>query len=182
MTRATVVESFQAVATALYASVGMIPCAMKYSLVGSGRALDVDSETRLTRSDITAADLEDVGRLDQRLLGFRRPEDHRWWLHSMTGFIYRDGRDVVGYAYVDGGYIAPALAVDERTVCRVVAGVADSIETSTVETGIWGSSRQLFQMLITAGFRIEISRYSLIYASSAGALPASYIGHSDWLP
>jgi GNAT superfamily N-acetyltransferase len=125
--RACEVESFQSVATALYVSVGRHPCAVRYYLNGppnAGRLPPRDSA--MSRAPMTPDDLADVEALDARLLGFRRSEDHKWWLGRMTGQVYRRGGEMVGYAYVDDGWIAPALAVDEATLSAIVADVLRS--------------------------------------------------------
>jgi hypothetical protein len=179
--RSTAVESFQAVAQALYAGVGMVPRADKVSLVGESVTSDSPS-IRLSRSELTTADLGAIDALDERILGFRRPDDHRWWVRSMTGLAYRDGGVIVGYAYVDDDYVAPALADDESTLAAIFIDAAAMAHSLTVRTHTWRASGTLFRTLIAAGFRVVPSRYSIVYASSAGPLPDSYISHADWLP
>jgi hypothetical protein len=179
--RSTAVESFQAVAQALYAGVGMVPRADKVSLVGESVTSDSPS-IRLSRSELTTADLGAIDALDERILGFRRPDDHRWWMRSMTGLAYRDGGVIVGYAYVDDDYVAPALADDESTLAAIFIDAAAMAHSLTVRTHTWRASGTLFRTLIAAGFRVVPSRYSIVYASSAGPLPDGYISHADWLP
>jgi GNAT superfamily N-acetyltransferase len=182
--RATEVESFQSIATALYASAGMAPCAVKCNVSGPGRADDMPlSGPDLVRGPISEDDAPVVDMLDEQVIGFRRPEDHRWWNDRMTGLLYRRGREAVGYAYVDNGYIAPALAIDEATLTSIVADIARTADQpSQLKTAIWGTSGALLSGLLRAGWRIEESRYTSLYLSSRGPLPPNYISHAGWLP
>ena len=178
------VEGFQSVATALYAQTGMSPCAVRYFLTGPGRTdQEAVQQHRFTRVALSTDDLPDVNHLDAQLLGFTRAEDHRWWLSAMSGHAFRHDGALVGYAYVDDGWIAPALAVDEATVGAMIANlVADTRIPSEMRTSIFGTSGALFRELLGAGWRIEESNYSFIFLSNAGPLPPSYITHAAWLP
>ena len=184
--RATVVESFQPVSTGLYASLGMTPRAIKYWLSGLSRPQRLPHlPGDMDRTRMSVADLDDVDRLDQTVLGFVRRSDHRWWAEAGTpAWAYRRGDDLVAYAYVDEGYIGPALAADEATLCSVVADlVGTSPSPSSMAINVCGDAGAVFRMLVDAGARIDdASRYRFVYCSSSGPLPSSYIHHSDWLP
>ena len=147
----------------------------------NGLRFEVDGSD-LARAPMEEADIEEVCSLDKRSLGFSRADDHRWWMKEMRGFTYRRGREMVGYACLDGGWISPALSTDEETLVAIFADLSVVVEKDEVETAIFGGSRVLFQALLGAGFRIGPSKYSTVYASSHGPLPANYVLHSDWLP
>jgi GNAT superfamily N-acetyltransferase len=181
-TIATMVESFNRAATGLYASEGMIPLTPKYWVTASTDAVQLPGASGLRRSEMTRDDSGSVASLDRDLLGFTRGEDHRWWMESMRGFTYRLDDRLVGYAYVDDGWIAPALAVDEPTLISLFMDLAKLVDKDEVETAVLSTSRQLLRALLRSGFRIGPSTYSSVYASSGGTLPASYILHADWLP
>lgn len=183
--RATVVESFQPVSTGLYASFGITPRAIKYWLSGVTKPDGLPSLTPdLGKTEMVETDLDDVAALDRRLLGFGRVADHAWWREAGTpSWVYRRGGDLAAYAYVDGGFVGPVLAVDEETLCSVVADrIRDADDPSACSVNISGSSRLVFRMLVDAGARIDDAKYRYIYCSSSDALPPSYIHHSDWLP
>jgi GNAT superfamily N-acetyltransferase len=184
--RATVVESFQPVSTGLYASLGMTPRAIKYWLSGLRRPGTLPPlPADLRKTQMSDADLDDVDGLDRTLLGFTRRADHRWWSEAgAQRWVYRRGGDLVAYAHVDDGYVGPALATDEETLCSVVADlVGTAPEPSAVTVNICGDSGAVFRMLVDAGARIDTgSTYRLVYCSSSGPLPSSYIHHADWLP
>jgi GNAT superfamily N-acetyltransferase len=184
--RATVVESFQPVSTGLYASLGMTPRAIKYWLTDLSRPETLPRLPGDLRSTATSAgDLGDIDELDRTVLGFARPLDHRWWVEAGSpGWVYRRGDDLVAYAYVDEGYVGPALATDEETLCSVVADlVRTSPEPGGMAVNICGDAGPVFRMLVNAGARIDQeAKYRFVYCSDTGPLPPSYIHHSDWLP
>jgi GNAT superfamily N-acetyltransferase len=183
---ATVVESFQPASTGLYASVGMSPQAIKYWLSGVSRPGSLPPlPSNLHREQLTRTDQVEVDALDRAVLGFARPADHRWWIQADTPcWSYRDGSNVVAYAYVDGDVVGPALAADQRTLCAVVADLVGTAEDpAAMSVNICGNSAEVFRMLIEAGARVDdTSSYRFVYCSSDGPLPASYLHHSDWLP
>ncbi len=182
---ATVVESFQPVSTGLYASVGMTPRAIKYWLSGATRLDALPEPTAdIQRAEMTRADLTELGELDRAVLGFTRTADHEWWASTdMARWVYRHGTDLVAYAYVDDGYIGPALATDEATLCAVVADIMRTAEDPAgVTANIYGDSDAVFQMLVNAGCRIDEAAYRFVYASNTGPPPPSSISNSDWLP
>jgi hypothetical protein len=161
----------------------MIPCAPKYWLVAASDQLKPSADTdTLTRTAMTEDDIDQVSSLDRRILGFSRAADHRWWMESMQGYTYTVDRRMVGYAYVDDGWISPALAVDESMLIALFDDLVQVVEKDEVETAIFGTSAKLFRALIQSGFRIGASKYSSVYSSSEGPPPASYVLHADWLP
>jgi GNAT superfamily N-acetyltransferase len=184
--RATAVESFQSVSTGLYASFGMAPRSLKYWVTDLRHAERLPAlPPSVTRTRASDADIAAIDGLDRKVLGFGRPADHAWWRkEGQACFSYRRGDDLVAYAYADGGFIGPALAVDQDVLS---AAVADLIRTSddpkTAVVNVSGDSDQLFRMLVEAGGRIDDNDvYRFVYCSSAGPLPSSYVHHSDWLP
>ncbi len=183
---ATVVESFQPVSTALYATFGITPRSAKYWLSGVSRPEALpDLPGDLSKAAMSEADLDAITDLDRRILGFSRLADHRFWAGEGSGrFVYRRSGDVVAYAYVDAdGHIAPALATDEATLCVVVADMVRTRQDSaSFTTNVFGHSAALLRMLLQAGARIDDGGHRMIYCSSEGPLPPSYLSDRDWLP
>ncbi len=183
--RSTVVESFQPVSTGLYASVGIVPRSIKYWLSGISRPESLPRlDGQVRREELRAADRDDIDALDRAVLGFARTPDHAWWGAGSRGWSFRRGEALVGYAYVDDGYLGPALAIDEPTLCSVVADVVGSSDDpASMSINLSGNSRDLFRMLMQAGARIDDSApFRYVYCSNEGPLPSSYIHHADWLP
>lgn len=183
---ATVVESFQPASTGLYASVGISPQAIKYWLNGVSRLGSLRPlPGSLHRERLTEADQIDIDALDRAVLGFARAADHRWWMDANTPcWSYRHGSTLVAYAYVDGDFLGPALAVDSRTLCAVVADlIGTSEDPASMSINVCGNSTEVFRMLVEAGARVDdTTPYRFVYCSSTGPLPSSYVHHSDWLP
>ena len=184
--RATVVESFQPVSTGLYVSVGMAPRSIKYwvSEIGSPGSLPA-LPGDIHRGESSGEDLEAIEHLDRTLLGFTRPVDHTWWTESgQPCHVYRHRGELIAYAYVDDGFIGPALARDEQTLNTVVADlVRTADDPSSVSINLCNDSASVLQMLVNAGGRIDDKEpFRYVYCSSDGPLPSSYIHHSDWLP
>lgn len=184
--RATVVESFQPVSTGLYASFGMTPRAIKYWLSGvSGGDALIPLPRDLSRDDVKESDYSDIDALDRSILGFVRPADHAWWRRAGTpSWCYRRDDELVAYSYVDDSYLGPVLAIDETVLCAVVADLLRTSEDpASMSINLCGDSGGVFRMLIDAGAKIdEHDPHRFVYCSNVGALPPSYIHHSDWLP
>jgi len=184
--RATVVESFQPVSTGLYASLGMTPRSIKYWVSEIGRPGSLPAlPDDIRRSEASEGGQGQIDDLDRALLGFARPVDHSWWQAAgQACHVFRHHGELIAYAYVDDGFIGPALARDEQTLSAVVADLVRTADSpSTVSINVCNDSASVLQMLINAGGRIDDKeRFRYVYCSSDGPLPSSYIHHSDWLP
>ncbi len=186
ITRALVVESFQPVSTALYASHGITPRAVRYVLGG------LTDPRRLPRSlpaveaeEATPELIPELDALDRSCLGFARGADHAWWLGSgMKASAYRREGELVGYAYVDEeATLGPVLGADERTACAIVADQLRRFEhPDELKFQVHGNLAGIFQMLIRAGARIEPAGYRFLYCSTGDPLPSSYVHHASFMP
>ncbi len=183
---ATVVESFQPVSTGLYASVGMAPRSVKYWVGDFSRPNVLPSlPNGIIRSESTERDVADIDTLDRAIVGFSRPADHVWWTDAgQRRFSFRQGDDLIAYAYVDDGFVGPVLAVDERTLSAVAGDlIRTTDDPKRMSVNVSGDSALLFRTLLEAGGRIDDRDvYRFVYCSSVGPLAASYVHHSDWLP
>jgi GNAT superfamily N-acetyltransferase len=95
----TCAEADQLVSTGLYASLGLAPLEPIYLLRGE---IDDDALPHLPlglRARPVVA--ESVADLDTELLGYRRPQDHRFWTGGeRRGWMYEaEGGRVMGYGY-----------------------------------------------------------------------------------
>lgn len=117
-TRALITFAFNTVSQGLYACHGLYPrlpiCMFnvdrKAIPAGSGAAL------KFKKADASGSDVATLAALDVSALGISREKHHRHLLAdpAMTGFLFYDGGDCVGYAYVAAtGHIGP-LAVTRR--------------------------------------------------------------------
>jgi GNAT superfamily N-acetyltransferase len=189
ITLATMVESFQPVSTGLYARFGMAPRTPRYRLTGvrSLEALPALPEDVLVEP-MTAARIEACGELDRTLLGYRRPQDHAWWLETdATAVAYLSGSGaLIGYGYMDEeGYIGPVASGDQLLTSAIVRDLLGRLPSPEAgKLSVFGSSGVLLARLLDAGLRIgdEHGPAPFIYCSNDGAKPEpSYVGYSGYL-
>jgi len=185
LTRALVVESFQPASTGLYAGYGITPKSVRYGLTVP---TDLDRLPELP-DDVHAAsllpeDLPGIGELDAKHLGYRRPQDHAWWLDRGTGWVYRRGEQIVGYGYLDAdGGPGPALGDGEATLCAITADLLRRLDDpSSTWISVRGDTTELFGAMVRAGSRIKPTGYLYLYCSSGNPLPAPYMDFAAYLP
>ncbi len=63
--------------------------------------------------DDSAATLATLATIDRANLDFRRDVDHAWLRTEREGYLFREGRRLVGYGYVGGAYNGPFAVLDE---------------------------------------------------------------------
>jgi hypothetical protein len=171
---AVCVGSAQPVSTALYSTFGMSPRVPLYVMTGfleAGALPDgVDGDRGLEALAFEAlagrgatghGQLADhVASLDRELLGYERPQEHRFWrgLES-KGYLYFGPGDseAAGYGYVEGsGRIGP-VAVREPELLPHVLG---HLVRAVTPLGGWqvvvpGPAREAWLPLLKAGLRID---------------------------
>ena len=75
--------------------------------------------------------LEQLDRIDEALLGYRRRADHRWLISQRQGFMYlRDGKPA-GYGYV-GHWSGPFALIDENDFPAVL-GHAETVAAGSLD-------------------------------------------------
>jgi len=178
-------DSAQPISNALYSSLGIVPRAPLYRLVGRptragalpplpGGVTAVpfdraDDDRRSATGPSTAVEPsgaptqsalpEAVGELDQEILGFEHPQDHRYaGENGRLGFLYRaaDGT-AIGYGYTSAvGYLGP-VAVREASLLPAVIGHLLSALEPRGASAAWvpGAAGEVFSALIRAGLRID---------------------------
>ncbi len=131
-TRALITFTFNTVSQGLYIRHGMFPRLPLYMMSGNRSDFHAaDVEAPLETRAISAADLNVLADLDRSALGVSREKHHAYLLDdpAMKGFLFYDGQDCAGYAYVaSSGHIGP-VAVTRRdnigrafdTALRIVA-------------------------------------------------------------
>jgi GNAT superfamily N-acetyltransferase len=185
---AVCVESVQPVSTGLYATFGMTPRVPLYVMTGS---VETDSlpEAASAPGGLEAVAFEalarrgpdghatlagQVGALDRELLGFERPEEHRFWraLESMGFLYFRPGEtEPAAYGYAEGSGRLGPVAVREAALLPYVLG---HLVRAVKPLGGWqlvvpGPAREVWLPLIRAGLRIDGP--PAIYSASWGGPP-----------
>jgi GNAT superfamily N-acetyltransferase len=169
----TAVDSAQPISTGLYARFGMIPQVPVVQVVGRPTALAdlpaLSSGVSSIPFDELAAGppggpghralVDAIGSIDRMVLGYERPEDHRFLrLEGRRGFLFRGGDDApIGYGYAaPSGRLGPVAALDPIRL----ATFTTYLLTAVIPPGanaIWvpGGSGDVLPMLLRAGLRIE---------------------------
>src|SRR3990170_599907 len=147
----------QPVSTGLYASLGLAPRAPVYVLRG---ALDVGMLPTLPAGISTRPMDPDVAAgLDDRLLRYRRPQDHAFWLGTeRQGWLIEDGTaDLVGYGYVHrSGRIGPVAAGDPASLPLILGQLVRSVAPPEGwQVVVPGPAATALPALLAAGLRID---------------------------
>ncbi len=116
-TRALITFTFNTVSQGLYIRHGMFPRLPIYMMnVDRSDLHDTNFETPLKHKAISSADLATLAALDCSALGVSREKHHMYLLAdpAMKGFLFHEGEDCIGYAYVAStGHVGP-VAVSRR--------------------------------------------------------------------
>lgn len=116
-TRALITFTFNTVSQGLYIGHGMFPRLPIYMMSGKrGDFRATSFETPLEHRAIGAADMSVLAEIDRSALGASREKHHAYLLSepSVRGFLFYEGQDCAGYAYVSStGHVGP-LAVTRR--------------------------------------------------------------------
>ena len=166
--RATCVEAFQPVSTALYARHGLLPRGPLFSLTGRPRpgslpalepGLDaVDFETLAVGEAGHRWLLETVERLDREVLGFARPTEHRLWRREgRRGWLFQAADGPVGY-----GYVRPSGKLGPLLLCHpaLAPGVLGHLFRALIPPDSWqllipGDFGPALVAALAAGLRID---------------------------
>lgn len=171
---AVCVESIQPVSTGLYATFGMTPRVPLYVMTGSldadelpdgaGQAGELEGRAFETLAGGGAGGhahlVQQVGALDRELIGYERPEEHRFWrgLES-KGFLYfRAGeREPAAYGYAEASGRLGPVAVREAALLPLVLG---HLVRAVKPLGGWqlvvpAPAREAWLPMLRAGLRID---------------------------
>jgi GNAT superfamily N-acetyltransferase len=164
---ATATDTAQPISNALYASLGIVPRMPAFSVMGrpardgldplpSGVVAQPIGSGAYDRDEGVAGIIDAI---DRELIGFVRPQDHRFMgLEGRHGFLYRgpDGA-VVGYGFAsEAGRVGPVAARDEALLAPLLGHVLTAIEPRGA-SAVWvpGAAGETLVQLLRAGFRLE---------------------------
>ncbi len=170
LTLATVADSAQPIANALYASLGIVPRLPMWSLSGgpgAGALPALPSGVRPVAFDEIAGDparghaalVAAVDDLDRDALGFAHPVDHRYLRTTESqGFVYfGPAARPVGYGYASPvGRIGPIGVRDSALLAPVVSHLLGAVEPRGGHA-IWltGDADEVMVGLLRSGFRMD---------------------------
>src|SRR4051794_9001318 len=153
--RAVAIASYQPVSAALYSWYGMTPRVPIYMLSGKPRTVMAPLPPELSARPIDASA---CAPLDLEVCGLTREWDHEWWSAlGRSRFGLFDGRDLVGYGYVqEVGRLGPIVVHDAAHLVPFAGHLLDQMP----DVDVWlvnvpGQANELFVALLQAGMRLE---------------------------
>jgi len=161
----TCTDSAQPISNGLYASLGIVPRMPLFNLVGrpepgsSWPALPDGISAERVGDNESWAGAAEVATLDQELLGFSHPEDHRFVLEEpRRAFAYRgaDGR-LAGYGYAgDVGRVGPIAVERPELLAPVLGHLLRTVEPRGASS-VWlaGDAGEAIRVAIDGGLRID---------------------------
>lgn len=121
-------------------------------------AQEVETDLVIELADASPASLEDLGRIDLSILGFRRDVDHQFLTNDRSLYFYKRNGLVIGYGYIKRDFYGPfavlekedfpaILAHAENEACKLGA-TAVGFEVPTINSSAIGH-------LLKRGYRLE---------------------------
>jgi GNAT superfamily N-acetyltransferase len=162
-TRALITFTFNTVSQGLYLRHGMYPRLPLYMFSADRNALaasSLDAGVTATRAEASTSCLAELVALDVSALGVSRERHHRFLLGepTMTGFLFSDGRECIGYGYVAStGHVGPLVVTRQDAmagVFRSALKIAADGQSSQVSAFVPGSSEAALAVAISHGMRI----------------------------
>lgn len=160
-TRALVTFAFNTVSQGLYIRNGLFPSASLSFVKAERAALAAFSGgSKYETTPIGAGDIPELVAIDRHTLGVSREKHHRYLATDSTigGVLLRDGRAIVGYAYINrDGHVGP-LAVTRAeamdTAFRSAVGIAMDRGAAQVTALIPGGNDAAFRVAAACGMRV----------------------------
>lgn len=123
-TKALITFTFNTVSQGLYLRHGMFPRLPIYMMNGfRGASLAGNFEAPLKHKIASPADIATLAALDRSVLGVSRKKHHAYLLGdpAMKGFLFYEGQDYTGYAYVAStGHIGPVAVTRQDNMGRAL--------------------------------------------------------------
>jgi len=158
----TCAEADQLVSTALYASLGMAPREPVYLLRGVLDEAVLPPLPPAVRARPIGADalaaVGAVGDLDRRLLGYRRPQDHAFWVGGgRQGWLFEGPAGLLGYGYAHpSGRLGPVAAGEPEHLPAMLGHLARSVPVLEGRQAVVpGAAMAALQPLMAAGLRLD---------------------------
>lgn len=161
--RALITFAFNTVSQGLYIRAGLLPRFPIYNFSVARELLAgrlQGPQLRPVPLAEVASDLDNLARIDARILGVSREKHHRYLINDKAtrGVGLYSGEDCVGYAYVStGGHIGP-LAVERPDALGAAFRAALALATDTgspqVSAFVPGASEAALKIAVEQGMRI----------------------------
>lgn len=156
-------------AIAAYLKVGMLPGTQLFAFGGPQRLGLAAARERAGRVD--AFDAARVARLDEDAVGFRRDEDHAYWLarDGARAALVSIGGEDVGYYHVHHGTVGPMMwSRDQDADVVLSAATRDAkADSNEVQLTVPGSNHVALRFALGAGLRL-IRQSHLLWTDPVG--------------
>jgi GNAT superfamily N-acetyltransferase len=159
---ATCAEADQPVSTGLYATLGLTPREPVYLLRGVLDEAVLPPLPPAVRARPIGADalatVGAVGDLDRRLLGYRRPQDHAFWVGGgRQGWLFEGPAGLLGYGYAHpSGRLGPVAAGEPEHLPAMLGHLARSVPVLEGRQAVVpGAAMAALQPLMAAGLRLD---------------------------
>ncbi len=159
---ATCAEADQPVSTGLYASLGLAPREPVYLLRGVLDDAALPGLPHAVRARPIGADalaaVGAVGDLDLRLLGYRRPQDHAFWVGGgRQGWLFEGPDGLLGYGYAHpSGRLGPVAAGEPEHLPAMLGHLTRSVPVLEGRQAVVpGAAMTALLPLMAAGLRLD---------------------------
>ncbi len=138
--------------------------------------------------------IEELNQIDQRVVGFARPDEHAFWIHESGGeagsgrlFRYRETGKIAGYGYIGDHFCGPILSLDPQYqpwmlihVTSLRASLAQEKNgffavTKEIYCSVAGINETMLKWLVNSGWKLMF-HYTYMSSKPLGQLDR-YIGH-----
>ncbi len=96
-----------------YIKSGVYPYVAEMFLEKKPEPVSVETDLKIEPMSATADALENVCKIDEKLLGHRREVDQRWLMSDRTGYFYKRGKEIAGYGYIHKDYYGPFAVLNQ---------------------------------------------------------------------
>ncbi len=164
-TRALITFTFNTTSQGLYIRHGMFPRLPIYMFSTEAKeipAAGLPTGVKFKRAELSGSEIAALAAVDISALGERREKHHTFLLNDpeMNGFLFYDGRECIGYAYVAStGHVGP-LAVTRRIamgpVFRTALKIAAEGKTNQVSAFLPGACETALNIAAEHRMRITL--------------------------
>ena len=158
-------------AIAAYMKVGMLPGTQLFAFAGTPQLAAPPHDAPASRGDVF--DAERAARLDARMVGARRDEDHAYWLSraGARAAIVTSGGEDIGYYHIHHGTIGPVASsrpeVGEHVLWYATRDA--SAESTEVKLTVPGSNHTALRFALAARLRL-IRQSHLLWTEPIGEM------------
>lgn len=132
---------------------------MAFNFFGKPQVRKMTGDLEIDQAGASAATLQDIVKLDARILGYKRPTDLEFFMNNQPTYLFRRGGKLVGYAFgCDENSSGPAAALDPEDLPALL----HQIELSACQAGLdslWltipAAARHAVDWALSSGYKID---------------------------